>query len=140
MKRHIAIFKVPWMPFFPQPVLFVQSAYRIWVCTGASMRRVPTPDFLVIITCPKAYLSEVNMNVDRLTFWGAVLIAGIVLPNSALAYIGPGAGLSAIGTFLAVVGAVILLIVGFVWYPVKRLLRWLRAKRSADTNEIDPRS
>ena len=35
-------------------------------------------------------------------------------------YIGPGAGLSAIGTFLAVLGAIILLIAGFVWYPAKR--------------------
>jgi hypothetical protein len=55
-------------------------------------------------------------------------------PAPALAYIGPGAGLGAIGTFLAVVGAGVLLIVGFVWYPVKRLLRWLRAKRNLEEN------
>ena len=41
----------------------------------------------------------------------------------AQAYIGPGAGISAIGTFLAVVGSVVLLIVGFLWYPVKRLIK-----------------
>lgn len=51
------------------------------------------------------------------------------------AYIGPGAGVSAIGTLLAIVAAIILMVVGFVWYPLKRLLRKLR---SADKeNEID---
>jgi amino acid transporter len=41
----------------------------------------------------------------------------------AFAYIGPGAGLSAIGAFLALIMGVILAFVGFIWYPVKRLLR-----------------
>ena len=40
-----------------------------------------------------------------------------------MAYIGPGAGLSAIGAFLAVVAGIIVAIFGFVWYPIKRLLR-----------------
>ena len=44
-----------------------------------------------------------------------------LLANPAAAYIGPGAGLGAIGTVVAVIGAVLLMIVGFVWYPVKRL-------------------
>jgi hypothetical protein len=46
-----------------------------------------------------------------------------LLPGVAEAYVGPGAGLSAIGTLVALVGAVLLAIVGFVWYPIKRLLR-----------------
>jgi len=41
----------------------------------------------------------------------------------AAAYIGPGAGLGAIGTVVAVIGAILLMIVGFVWYPVKRMLK-----------------
>lgn len=41
----------------------------------------------------------------------------------ALSYIGPGAGLTAIGAFLAAVAGVIIAIFGFVWYPIKRLLR-----------------
>ncbi len=55
------------------------------------------------------------------------------MPEAAHAYIGPGAGLSAIGTFVAMVGAFLLLIVGFVWYPVKRLFRSLKA--SKDTQD-----
>ena len=52
-----------------------------------------------------------------------VLSSACLLPTVALAYIGPGAGLSAIGSLLALIGAVLLAIVGFVWYPVRRLLR-----------------
>jgi hypothetical protein len=36
---------------------------------------------------------------------------------------GPGAGLSAIGTLLALGAALCLAIVGFVWYPLKRVFR-----------------
>ncbi len=50
-------------------------------------------------------------------------IALIILsPEPASAYIGPGAGLSAIGAALALLAAIFLAIVGFVWYPVKRLV------------------
>ena len=46
-----------------------------------------------------------------------------LLPRTAMAYIGPGAGLSAIGAFIALVAGIILAIFGFLWYPIKRLLR-----------------
>jgi len=42
--------------------------------------------------------------------------------EAAQAYVGPGAGITAIGTVLALIGAGILAVVGFVWYPLKRLL------------------
>lgn len=61
--------------------------------------------------------------MDRRFLGLNALVVGLLLPATAFAYIGPGAGLSAIGTLLAVIGAFVLLIVGFVWYPVKRLLR-----------------
>ena len=48
---------------------------------------------------------------------------GIWLPGIAQAYVGPGAGLGAIGTVLALIGAVLLAILGFLWYPIKRLLQ-----------------
>ena len=73
--------------------------------------------------------------MHRLTFWLTALSVGILLPDPALAYIGPGAGLSAIGTFLAVIGAFFLLILGFVWYPVKRILRSRKANQNAAENE-----
>jgi hypothetical protein len=55
--------------------------------------------------------------------WLCAALAAAVLPEAALAYVGPGAGLTAIGTVLALLGAVGLALVGFVWYPLKRLLR-----------------
>jgi hypothetical protein len=61
----------------------------------------------------------------------AMLAALSVLPDAALAYVGPGAGLSAIGTLVALVGAVLLAIVGFLWYPLKRLIRGLRGTPAA---------
>lgn len=56
-----------------------------------------------------------------------------VVPGLAHAYIGPGVGLSAIGSFLALLGAILLAIVGFVWFPLKRLFG-----RRRSTREVDP--
>ena len=52
------------------------------------------------------------------------------LPALAHAYVGPGAGLSAIGSILAFLGAIFLLIVGFFWYPIKRLIKGKRGNKS----------
>jgi predicted membrane channel-forming protein YqfA (hemolysin III family) len=51
-----------------------------------------------------------------------LLVIFTLLPTPAFAYIGPGAGLGAIATLIAIVLGGILLIVGFVWYPLKRIL------------------
>jgi hypothetical protein len=54
----------------------------------------------------------------------ALAVATLALaPEAALAYVGPGAGLTALGTIFAFLGAIFLAVVGFVWYPVKRMLR-----------------
>jgi hypothetical protein len=62
----------------------------------------------------------------------ALLITALLAAAPAWAYIGPGAGLSAIGSIVALFAAVGLAIVGFVWYPVKRLRR-----RRAEKNRKD---
>ena len=49
-----------------------------------------------------------------------------LFPDLAAAYVGPGAGLTTIGVFLAVVAGVIVAVFGFVWYPVKRLMRKIK--------------
>ena len=61
----------------------------------------------------------------------ALMVCVIISSVGALAYVGPGAGITAIGSLLALVAAFALCIVGFVWYPVKRLLKGAK-KRSAD--------
>jgi len=51
-----------------------------------------------------------------------VLSLLFINPHVALAYIGPGAGLSAIGTVIALTAAILLAIIGFFWYPIKRFI------------------
>lgn len=43
--------------------------------------------------------------------------------HSAFAYIGPSAGAGAFAILIAVVAGLALLVVGLVWYPLKRLLK-----------------
>ena len=52
-----------------------------------------------------------------------------------IAYVGPGAGLSAIGAFLAILAGIVVAIVGFLWYPIKRLIRGV--KRTASRERAD---
>ncbi|MEM6341074.1 MAG: hypothetical protein AAF729_07980 [Pseudomonadota bacterium] len=62
-------------------------------------------------------------------FYTSLTAAVLLLsPVAAQAYVGPGAGLTAIGTMIALVAALLLAIVGFVWYPVKRMLKARKAK------------
>lgn len=58
----------------------------------------------------------------------AIIVAVTAFPPDSQAYVGPGAGLSAIGSVLAVAGALVLGVVGFIWYPIKRLRRNRRAR------------
>lgn len=63
----------------------------------------------------------------------ALLTAALLAASTrgAHAYIGPGAGLSAIGSLVSVVSALLLAVAGFVWYPLKRLLRRGRRRPQA---------
>lgn len=58
-----------------------------------------------------------------------------IWPSFAMAYVGPGLGLGALGGVFAFVGAIILAIVGFIWYPIKRLIRFV--KKSAERPPVD---
>jgi len=53
-------------------------------------------------------------------------------PFPPLLYIGPGAGIGAVGAMLALLGALLLMVVGLVWYPVRRLREWLRGTRGGE--------
>lgn len=54
---------------------------------------------------------------------GALAACMFLPPDLAQAYVGPGAGLTAIGTVLALIGAVLLALAGLIWYPIKSLIR-----------------
>jgi hypothetical protein len=57
----------------------------------------------------------------------AVAIA-IMAPDAANAYVGPGAGLGMIGSLIAVVGAVLVAILGLFILPFRMLSKRRRAK------------
>jgi hypothetical protein len=49
--------------------------------------------------------------------------------SQAAAYIGPGLGVGVVGTVLGVLGGLLMLVVGIVWYPLKHLFRRIWPKR-----------
>jgi hypothetical protein len=61
----------------------------------------------------------------------------MLAPSDAQAYIGPGAGLTALGTLVAFIGAVFFAIVGFIWYPVKRLIAAFRNRNASTETEAE---
>lgn len=56
-----------------------------------------------------------------------LVISILLVPVNASAYIGPGMGLTAIGSCLALVAAILAAVLGFLWYPIKRIMRHRRA-------------
>jgi hypothetical protein len=60
-------------------------------------------------------------------------VALLLAPDAALAYGGPGSVLSGLGAVLAALGAVLAALLGFVWYPLKRLYLHFFADESEPT-------
>jgi hypothetical protein len=65
----------------------------------------------------------------------ALAVVVILLSSNAEAYIGPGSGLSAFGAVAGFFAAVFFALVGFIWYPLKRLRRSLR--KQPKNEELD---
>lgn len=61
-----------------------------------------------------------------ITLLAAVVLALTLTPDPLLAYGGPGSVISGIGALLAAVAAIGAAVFGFVWFPLKRLLRRIR--------------
>jgi hypothetical protein len=79
------------------------------------------------------------MNLPRSTVIRALAaLSACLCPALAFAYVGPGAGITAIGSVLALIMGVLLAIVGFVWYPLKRLFKNLTGKRDTDQDADKP--
>jgi len=57
-----------------------------------------------------------------------VFLLFCLFSTPAYAYIGPGLGAGALATVLGVLLAILMLVVGIVWYPLKRLIRSLKSK------------
>ena len=61
----------------------------------------------------------------------AFVVGLSVWGEAALAYLGPATGLGSLGALAAMMGAGAFIVVGFVWYPVKRIMRRFKRRRSA---------
>lgn len=72
-----------------------------------------------------------NLRSYRLSSLIPLLIL-VAFSGPTFAYVGPGAGLSAIGTIVALVLVVVVGLAGFLWYPLKRLF----GKKSSQHSEI----
>jgi type VI protein secretion system component VasK len=57
------------------------------------------------------------------------VLAAIAMPESALAYVGPGAGLTLLGALWGVLVAVVLAIAGVLLWPLRALLARRRHSR-----------
>lgn len=68
-------------------------------------------------------ISPSRTGAARLEAPALIALAALFVAAEAHAYVGPGAGLSAIGSVLALIGGALMLILGFAWYPIKRLYR-----------------
>ena len=68
----------------------------------------------------------------------ALLVIAILLacPTAALAYVGPGLGLGAIGAIAGVVFSIFLAIVAVFWYPIKRLFGIGKKKQQAQEDDL----
>ena len=78
--------------------------------------------------------SSLKLSVSRLSWILTIIfLQTTFLHANAYAYIGPGAGLSAIGTVLALLATILVAIFGFVWFPLKRLIR---KRKQSDEAEL----
>ena len=67
--------------------------------------------------------------------WAVILITLLVLPLSAYAYVGPGMGVGVIGAIIGIFAAIVLSIVGLVWFPLKRAFGGASKKESEEKKE-----
>ena len=69
----------------------------------------------------------------------SVLLLVIFIQQPAMAYVGPGTGIAALGALLAIIVGVIAALFGFLWYPMKRLLKKRQQAASKANQNIQTR-
>ncbi|MDX2471675.1 MAG: hypothetical protein QNL04_13980 [SAR324 cluster bacterium] len=68
----------------------------------------------------------------------AVIIAFLLFfPNIAFAYVGPGLGGGVIASIVGVISAIFMLLVGVLWYPLKKFVLRFRKEDQIDTKETE---
>ena len=59
-----------------------------------------------------------------------VFVATTLVALSAHAYIGPGVGAGAIATVLGLLGALLMAVVGLIYFPIKRMIKKRKALKT----------
>ena len=59
-----------------------------------------------------------------------VFVATTLVALSAHAYIGPGVGAGAIATVLGLLGALLMAVVGLIYFPIKRMIKRRKARQT----------
>lgn len=72
-----------------------------------------------------------------MVFGSCVFLLVATLPSVALAYIGPGAGVTMLGALWGVLAAIVLTIAGLLYWPIRAALR-RRKKAPADLERSQP--
>lgn len=67
--------------------------------------------------------------------WIVISITLLLLPLSAQAYVGPGIGVGVIGAIIGIFAAIVLSIVGLVWFPLKRAFGGASKKEDEEEQE-----
>ena len=74
---------------------------------------------------------SIRMTLPRLAAVQAVAIMIVCLSaDPAAAYVGPGAGLTLIGSVVAIVAAVLIALVGLVLFPLRLLMKKIKAAKA----------
>lgn len=69
------------------------------------------------------------MKIKIQNLLACLLAVGLMTyPPFASAYIGPGLGAGAVTVVLGIVAGLLMLLIGIVWYPLKKLIRRFRSK------------
>jgi hypothetical protein len=55
-----------------------------------------------------------------------------MIPTSAYAYIGPGLGAGAVAAIIGILGAILLMLISIIYFPLKRILKNIRKEKIDD--------
>jgi Na+-driven multidrug efflux pump len=61
-----------------------------------------------------------------------------MIPDPVSAYVGPGTGLAILGAALAFIASLFLGVLGFVWYPFKKVYRAIFKRGKLPSDQISP--
>jgi len=67
-----------------------------------------------------------------------IILLLLISPAVALAYIGPGAGISVLGSLLGILGTIVVAIGAILFWPIRRFLK--RKKQRANAGDSAPTS